>query len=76
MPNEPDERSHIHKAERHIAERRHLIIAQKRQIAALKANGHNAAGSIALLRELEVSLRSLLDAHGVVVRRLKRRGSA
>jgi hypothetical protein len=70
------DQSRIQQVERHIADRRELIIVQKRRIAELKANGHNAAGSIALLRELEASLRSILDAHGVVVRKLRRRGSA
>lgn len=74
MPSAPDERSRIHEAERHIADRRHLIIVQKRRIAELKAQGHNAAGSIALLRELEASLRSMLDNYGVVAGKLRRRG--
>ena len=67
------EREHLQKAERHIAERRGRISIPKHRIEDLQKGGHNAAGSIALLRELEASLRSMINDRDVLARRLKRR---
>ena len=68
-----DERKHLREAERHIAERRGVIGTQKRRIEDLQRDGHNAAGSIALLRELEASLRSMIEDREMIIRKLKRR---
>ena len=69
----PDDRKRLLDADRHIAERRKLIGEQKRRIEDLQRSGHNAAGSIALLRELEASLRSMIEDRATITRRLKRR---
>ena len=67
-----DEWKSLEEADRQIVERRALITVQKRRIADLQRDGHNAAGSIALLRELEASLRSMIKDRDVNARRLKR----
>jgi hypothetical protein len=66
-----DERKHLQEADRHIAERRGLIGTQKRRIEDLQRDGHNAVGSI--VRELEASLRSMIEDRETIVRKLKRR---
>ena len=75
MTSTLDARKRLQEAERHIAERRGFIVAQKRRISELQRSGRNAAGNIALfLRELEASLRPMLDDRGVIARMLRRRG--
>jgi hypothetical protein len=69
------EKRKLAEIERHIAEWRTLISGQKRRIADLQRGGHNAAGSIALLRGLETSLRSLLQERQSIVRRIERQES-
>ena len=54
-----DEHQLLHEADRHITEWQRLIGKQKRRVADLQRDGHNAAGSIMLLRELEASLHSM-----------------
>ena len=69
----PDKRK-LEEIDRHIAEWRTLIVTQKKRIADLQRGGHNAAGSITLLRELETSLRSMLHERGAIARRIERLG--
>ena len=69
----PDKRK-LEEIERHIAEWRTLIAMQKKRIADLQRGGHNAAGSITLLRELEASLGSMRHERGAIARRIERLG--
>ena len=69
----PDKRK-LEEIERHIAEWRTLIATQKKRIADLQRGGHNAAGSITLLRELEASLGSMRHERGAIARRIERLG--
>jgi hypothetical protein len=55
----PNEHELLREADRRIAEWRRLIAKQERRVADLQRDGHNAGGSISLLRELEASLRSM-----------------
>lgn len=67
---------HRHKLEdleHSLAEWRGLVSRQKKRIEELKRGGHNAAGSIILLREMENSLRSLGRERAEVRRRIMRR---
>lgn len=67
----PDKRK-LEEIQRHIAEWRTLIATQKKRIADLQRGGHNAAGSITSLRELEASLRSMRLERGAIARRIDR----
>jgi hypothetical protein len=69
----PDKRK-LKEIDRHIAEWRTLIATQKKRIADLQSGGHNAAGSITLLRELENSLGSMRHERGTIARRIERLG--
>jgi hypothetical protein len=62
----------LHELDRQIADRRELVIQQKRLIADLQKEGRNAIGSMGLLRELEHSLHVMSDHRKVIARRLKR----
>ena len=44
----------------------------KRQITNMRERGHNAIGSMGLLRELEYSLRQMAAERDLIARRLKR----
>jgi hypothetical protein len=69
----PDKRK-LEEIDRHIAEWRTLVVTQKKRIADLQRAGHNAAGSITLLRELETSLGSMRHERGTIARRIERLG--
>jgi hypothetical protein len=62
----------LHELDRQIADRRELVIQQKRLIADLQKEGRNAIGSMGRLRELEHSLHVMSDHRKVIARRLKR----
>jgi hypothetical protein len=62
----------LHELDRQIADRRELVIQQKRLIADLQKGGRNAIGSMGLLRELEHLLHVMSDHRKVIARRLKR----
>ena len=68
------ERQELAEIERHIAEWRTLIAKQKGRIAELQRGGHNAAGSITLLRELEASPHSMRNEQQAITRRIERHG--
>jgi hypothetical protein len=67
-----DQHQLLHEADRHITEWRRLVVTQKSRIADLQREGHNAVGSITLLRELEASLRSMRHDRDVIARSLRR----
>jgi hypothetical protein len=56
-----------------ITEWQALIARQKQRIAEMKKDGHSAAGSITLLREMEVSLNSMRHERKIVERRIELR---
>jgi hypothetical protein len=68
------EKRKLAEIERHIADWRKLIASQKKRMADLQGGGHNAAGSITLLRELETSMRSMIDERRAIARRIERLG--
>ena len=55
----PNEHELLKEADRRIAVWRSLIAKHERRVADLQRDGHNAGGSLTLLRELKVSLRSM-----------------
>jgi hypothetical protein len=61
----------LQEADRRITEWRTLIARQKRRIAEMQKGGYSAAGSITLLREMEVSLNSMRDERKVIERRIE-----
>ena len=69
----PNEHELLQEADRRIAEWRRLIAKQVRRVADLQRDGHNAGGSLTLLRELEASLRSMRQERTTIARRIKRR---
>jgi hypothetical protein len=58
--------------DRRITEGRMRAIEIKRQISELIERGHNAIGSMGLLRELEHSLRLMTIERDLIARRMKR----
>jgi hypothetical protein len=63
----------LQETDRRIREWRALVGRQKTRIAELQRGGHNAAGSITLLRGLEASLHALRHERALTVRKLERR---
>ena len=63
---------HLMEADRKIAQGRARVMEIKRQIAGMQERGHNAIGSISLLRELEYSLRQITIERDLIARKLKR----
>ena len=64
-------RKHLHETDCRITEWRILIGRQKRRIAEMQKGGYSAAGSITLLREMEVSLNSMRDERKLIARRIE-----
>lgn len=64
--------AHLKDTDRKIAEGRARALQIKRQIIDLQERGHNAIGSMSLLRELEHSIRLMTIERELVARRLKR----
>jgi hypothetical protein len=62
----------LQEADCRIAEWQALIARQKQRIAEMKNSGHSAAGSIILLREMEVSLNSMRHERKVIEHRIER----
>ena len=67
----PDVRELLHEAERRIIEWQALIATQKQRIAEMKRGGHHAAGSIALLREMEESSNSMRHERKMIEGRIE-----
>lgn len=63
-----NEQGLLQETDRHIAEGRARAIILKRQIADLQQRGHNAIGSMGLLRELEHSLRLMSTQRELIAR--------
>jgi hypothetical protein len=68
----PNEHELLQEADDRIAEWRRLIAKQKRRVADLQRDGHNAGGSTTFLRELEASLLSMRQERTTIARRIKR----
>jgi len=68
----PNEHELLQEADRRIAVWRSLIAKQERRVADLQRDGHNAGGSLTLLRELKVSLRSMRRERTTIARGTKR----
>ena len=66
-----DVRKQLQEADCRITEWQALIARQKQRIAEMKKGGHSAAGSITLLREMEVSLNSMRHERKIVERRIE-----
>ena len=69
-------RDHLVETDQKIAEGRARTIEIKRQITNLQQRGHNAIGSMGLLRELEHSIRLLTIERDLIARKLKRQEHA
>ena len=67
----PDVRELLQEADRRIIEWQALIARQKQRIAEMKRGGHHAAGSITLLREMEVSLNSMRHERKIIEGRIE-----
>ena len=63
---------HLRETDRKIAEGRARAIEIKRQIANMQERGHNAIGSMGLLRALEQSIRLMAIERDLIARKLKR----
>jgi hypothetical protein len=66
-------RHKLEELEHSLAEWRGLVSRQKKRIEEIQRGGHNAAGSIILLREMENSVRSLVRERAEARRRIARR---
>jgi len=66
-----DVRELLQEADCRITEWRNLIARQKQRIGEMKKCGHSAAGSIILLREMEVSLTSMRQERKLIERRIE-----
>jgi len=67
-----DAQKRLQEADHRITEWRTLMGRQKRRIAEMQKGGYSAAGSITLLREMEVSLNSMRGERKVIERRIER----
>ena len=67
-----DAQKRLQEADRRYHRVADAIGRQKRRIAEMQKGGYSAAGSIMLLREMEVSLNSMRGERNVIERRIER----